>query len=205
LLDGADERLTQSTLAYARSLKPEEAKAVAEQASFTALLTATGEDLRQAVLHALNWLGFEDVTDADAVRETQGKGKHEDIQLKDGDYFALVEVTSGKGNAKEAPFQDLQKYIKWRQKDPGRDDIEPFEIRGLLVMNQHSEMDPAQRPDRYEGNENNYVEHAAALDVGLLSSYEFFKLIQAVQAGRLDKAAARELIKASGLIKAPSS
>jgi hypothetical protein len=39
------------------------------------------------------------------------------------------------------------------------------------------------------------------MDVGLLSTYELFRLIQAVQAGQFGKETARELIKTPGLIK----
>jgi hypothetical protein len=115
-------------------LDAEEAAAVLAARPFTALLNSHGEDLHPVVRDALDWLGFQ-VRDYDAERKAAGERLVEDLQVKDGEYFAVVEVTSSKGNAKDKDFQDLTKYILWRTRDPGRDDVK--DVQGLLVMNQH--------------------------------------------------------------------
>ena len=187
-------------------LQNEEAVSRAEQEQFAALLTATSDDLRVPVQRALEWLEFEEVIDEDERRARAGIGsKDEDFHLKDSDYFAVVELTSGRGGAHERDYGDLAKYRQRRQKDPGREDINAADIRGLLIMNQHVGTEPRARPDLFEGNENNYQELATGMEVGLLSTYDLFMLIRLVDMGQLTKAKAREIIKTSGLVKAPVS
>jgi hypothetical protein len=185
-------------------LEREESAAKAEQRPFVELLEADSHDLRKVVHRVLTWLEFEEVVDEDARREAAGiKQREEDLQLRDGDFFAVVEVTSGRGNAREKDFLDLQKYRYRRQQDPGRDDIDPLAIRGLLVMNQHTAMEPAARPDLYEGNPNDYPQEAVELEVELLSTWELFRIVRGVAAATLTREQARELIKQPGLIRAP--
>jgi hypothetical protein len=180
-----------------------EALAHREQEPFLALLTAQSDALRVAVRHALEWFGFEEVVDEDERRRAAGiEGKAEDLQLKDGDYFAVVEVTSGKGGAREKDYEDLVKYQRRRQETPGRQDIEPLTIRGLLVMNQHLKpgLEPGARADLFEGNENAYPGLARTMGFGLLATYELFTLIRKVEAGEMTREAARNVVKTPGLI-----
>jgi hypothetical protein len=186
-------------------LGEEEAVAKQAQTPFLAMLTESGDDLRDPVRTALEWLEFDEVIDEDDRRERAGEHtKEEDFQIREGDYFAVVEVTSGKGGARERDFEDTLKYIRRRQEHPGRSDIDPARILGLLVMNQHTGLHrgPAERPGLYEGNEG-YQRLASSAGIGLLSTFELFLLLRLVDAGELTKAAARQLIKRPGLIKAP--
>lgn len=91
-------------------LDAQEATAKLDQERFLALLTAGSHELREVVCGALEWLEFERVVDEDERRTAAGiKDKEEDLRLQDPGYFAVVEVTSGKGQAPESDYQDLLK------------------------------------------------------------------------------------------------
>jgi hypothetical protein len=173
------------------------------QSDFVKVLIAESHELRKAVFVALEALQFEELIDVDDVKRESGDNPEEDLQLKDGAYFAVVEVTSGKGNARENDFQDLLKYQHRRRQNPGRTDIDPVAVRGLLVMNQHTTLEPKRRPALYEGNENDYPATARDLGVTLLSTWDLFQILRLVDAGDLSTEQARSIIKEPGLVEAP--
>lgn len=184
-------------------LEGEEADAVEQQQPFTSLLKAHGEDLPPVVQSALDFLGFE-VTDHDAEQRAKNGRYEEDLQVKDGDYFAVVEVTSSRGNAKDKDFTDLLKYRGWRAKDPGRDDVDATNISGMLIVNQMHQVEPAKRQPLYASSSDvDWAQEAVDHDVTLVSSWEFFKLVRAVEAEELTKDAARAALQQPGLFIAP--
>jgi hypothetical protein len=184
-------------------LASEEATATVQQRPFTALLSAYGEDLHPVVRDVLAWLGFE-VTDHDANQKAAKARLEEDLQVKDGSYFAVVEVTSSRGNAKDKDFMDLEKYRTWRSKTPGRDDIDPTDIRGLLIVNQMHREEPARREPLYASSGNvDWPQHAAETGITILSTWELFKVVMAVEAGDQSKAQARAKLQEPGLLTLP--
>ena len=88
-------------------------------------------------------------------------------------------------------------------KNPGRSDMDPAEIRGLPVMNQHVEREPAKRPALYAENEHDYSRTAEEEDTSLLGTWDLFLVIRAVEDGRLNAEEARELIERPGLVVGP--
>lgn len=177
-----------------------EQHATVEQRPHTELLTAQGDDLKDRVAAAFEFLGF-DVEDTDTQRLAAGLDLEEDLALKDGDWFAVVDVTSSKSNVKDSHFSDVQKYMHRRTRDPRRDDIDPTRIAGLLVANQFCNERPDRRPALFETNPRT-SRQASESDVGLLSSWDLFQLVRRVAAGDVDMAAARATIRQPGLIVA---
>jgi hypothetical protein len=183
--------------------RSEERSAIEAQNDFIQLLTAESHELRRAVAVAFEALEFEEVIDVDDLRNEAGANPEEDLQLKDGEYFAVVEVTAGKGNAREKDFQDLLKYQHRRRQKPGRSDVDPLGLQGVLVMNQHTGLEPRRRPALYEGNENDYPATARELGVTLLSTWDLFQILRLVEADELSTQQARSIIKQPGLVTAP--
>jgi hypothetical protein len=97
----------------------------------------------------------------------------------------------------------LLKYQHRRRQKPGRTDIDPVSIKGLLVMNQHTTLEPKRRPALYEGNENDYPANARELGITLLSTWDLFQILRLVEAGELSIEQARSIIKEPGLVTAP--
>ena len=181
-------------------LERDKAAARVEQKLFTDLLRAHGEALHPVVRDVLSWLGF-DVTDHDARQKESGGRLEEDLQVKDGAYFAVAEVTSARGNAKDKDFMDLEKYRTWRAKKPGRDDIDPGDIRGLLIVNQMHRDEPAKREPLFASSSDmDWPGHAAEVGITLVSTWELFKLLRAVAADHLTREQARSRLQQPGLL-----
>jgi hypothetical protein len=196
------EDLVQQQDAALAALNAEEAAAVNEQRPFTDLLAAHGDDLHPVVRDALDWLGF-DVADHDAANKAAAGRLDEDLQVKDGGYFALVEVTSAKGNAKDKDFLDLDKYRRWRAQNPGRSDIDVTDIRGLLIVNQMYEREPTRRDRLFASSATDWPQQAAETGITLVATWELFKLIRDLEAGTLSRAQARATLQEPGLFVWP--
>jgi hypothetical protein len=97
------------------------------------------------------------------------------------------------------------KYRNWRVKDPGRDDIDPAGISGMLIMNQHYREEPARRPALYATSSDvDWAQEAADSDIALVSTWALFQAIAAVQAGAVSKDHARARLRRPGLVVWPS-
>jgi hypothetical protein len=96
-------------------------------------------------------------------------------------------------------FGDLLKYRYRRAQEMSQEGGEAMALRGLLISNHHSGREPERRPKPYEGN-SDILGQAKEMDIGLLSTYDLFLLVQRVDAGELSKEHARELIKQAGII-----
>lgn len=71
-------------------------------------------------------------------------------------------------------------------------------------MNQHVEQEPARRPDLYAENEHDYSQIAAEADISLLSTWDLFLILRAVEDDQMTAADARRRIETPGLVKGPS-
>jgi hypothetical protein len=180
-------------------LRGKEEAARREHTSMLDLLTAESHDLRRPVKDALELLGF-DVRDMDVINSEAGRNPEEDLQIKRDGYFAVVEVTSGKGNAREKDLQDLLKYQRRRAKEPGREDVEGLDVSGLLVMNQYVLQEPMKRPRLYEGNEQSQA-LARDMDITVMSTWDLFQLVRSVEEGRVSKEDARRSVETPGVVE----
>src|SRR5712691_5551911 len=96
------------------------------------LLTATGDELVQAVVSALSMIGFNDVQNVDAVTEATGQSGplREDIRIMDAPKPVLVEVKGISGMPREASALQVTKYLIPRMREWHRTDI-----HGLAIIN----------------------------------------------------------------------
>jgi hypothetical protein len=78
-------------------------------------------------------------------------------------------------------------------------DIDPTDIRGLLIVNQMHREEPARREPLYASSQDmDWPEHAAETGITLISTWELFKLIRAVDAGKLTRDQARAMLRQPG-------
>ncbi len=159
------------------------------------LLTATGDDLVDAVAEALRQLGFE-VDDRDA----QGaRHKLEDLRVVDGGWLALAEVKGYNKGGSTSDLLKLSRFVRTYFKEAQR-----FPDAKWYVVNQHRVRDPSGRPELLRGQDGD-VEEFSADDGLVLDTRELFTLLQACADGRIDRSDARELLKcARGRFQAPA-
>jgi hypothetical protein len=158
----------------------------------------TDDRLSMKIRHVLEFLGFE-VTDIDA--QIKGAIRKEDFWVKDGQFFAITEVTgTANKNPKSKEYNDLLGRMTtiFKRRDLVPD---PARITGLLIVNYDLNTHPFKRPKLYSGALEEIVESSIEQEIGLLSTVELYKTAIAVKDGQLSKEDGRALIKQSGRIE----
>lgn len=141
----------------------------AERSFLYELLTATDDDLVQAVKQTLEMLGLKDVRDVD--HETDGKGVlREDLQIWDRSPTLLIEVKGITGLPKESYSLQVDKYIAPRMREWDRTDVQ-----GLTVINHQLEKLGLER-EREHVFQDDVITHADARQMGLLTTWELYRL-----------------------------
>ncbi|NYD49080.1 hypothetical protein BJY14_005063 [Actinomadura luteofluorescens] len=138
------------------------------------LVTATGDDLVQAVIHALQTIGFHDVRDVDAEAEAAGETgpRREDLRIMDAPMPVLVEVKGITGKPKEVNALQVAKYIAPRMKEWGRTDI-----HGLAIVN-HQRNLPALDREHEHVFQSDVLTTAKEQDLTLLTTWDLFRLVR---------------------------
>jgi hypothetical protein len=138
------------------------------------LLTTTDDDLVQAVIRALETIGFKDVRDADADAKGAGETSalREDVRIMDAVVPVLVEVKGINGLPKEAHSLQVTKYLVPRMREWQRSDL-----RALAIINHQRGLPGLER-------ENEHVFQADVLasaeeqGFGLLTAWDLFRLVR---------------------------
>lgn len=185
-----------------------EKESVAVQYEFIrAILTATESSeltperrFSTLVKSSLEYLEFE-VTDMDASIRTAIR--KEDFWIREGEFFAIVEVTATKNkNPKTKEFSDLLGRMVTILKRKGELKVPDAQtISGLLILNFDIETHPFRRPRVYTGGDEEFVAAAKEQNIGLLSTVDLYRILIAVKDGVLSKARARELLRSPGRIE----
>jgi hypothetical protein len=137
------------------------------------LLTATGDDLVQAVVQALKTLGFNDVRDADVEARAAGDAGQlrEDLRIMDAAVPVLVEIKGLAGMPKEASSLQVAKYLTPRMREWKRHDL-----RGLAIVN-HQRNLPALDREHEHVFQADVVSNAEQQGFGLLTTWDLFRLV----------------------------
>jgi hypothetical protein len=135
------------------------------------LLTATGDDLVQAVIKALKAIGFNEVQDVDADA-APGGSLREDVQILDAAVPVLVEVKGITGMPKEASLLQVAKYLIPRMRDWNRSDI-----HGLAVVN-HQRNLPGLDREHEHVFQADVLSNAQQQGFGLLTTWDLFRLVR---------------------------
>ncbi len=166
-----------------------------EQIVFTKLLTAEGEELKQAVISTLEYLGGKKVIDVRELWKDEERGPEEDIWLlKDDkkpvedkikkDSVILVTVKSGDGPAKDHECSSIQKYKGRRMQE-----FHNTDMKAILIGNYYRQEEPKLRQDPFSEDQ---IAEAKIDRNALLTTFELFKAIQAEKTKKISKS---EIIK----------
>jgi hypothetical protein len=153
----------------------EQIKAEREQYGFLHdLVTATSGNLVQAVIRALNTLGFNDVRDVDAEAEAAGETGplREDLRIMDAAVPVLVEIKGIAGTPKEASSLQVTKYLAPRMREWNRTDI-----HGLAIVN-HQRHRPTLDREHEHVFQTDVITNAEEQGFSLLTAWDLFRLVR---------------------------
>lgn len=183
------------------------AAAAAENSFVRDLLTATEDAsvepdrrLVATIKKALKFLEFQ-VEDID--EKTKSAIRKEDLWVREGSFLAITEVSgTTRQNPKVKEFNDILARMATIYKRKSDLPLPPdAALSGLLVLNYDVGTHPSKRPKMYTGEDEHIIDTAVEQNIGLLSTVELHKIIVDVKAGKLSKAAAREILKKFGRIE----
>jgi hypothetical protein len=161
------------------------------------LIRGTGDTLVRAVKTALEVLGFQDVVDIDLEREQTGDTgpKREDLQIRDFSPLLLIEIKGVVGVGKESEKLQVWKYMTPKMKQLNRTDI-----HGLSIVNHQREV-PALERNNDAPFQDDVVTNAVEHDIGLLTTWDLFRLVRSFQNNGWAHEHIRELFYHSGRIE----
>lgn len=158
------------------------------------LLTATDDELVQAIAKALRQFGFI-VEDRDALGARQ---KMEDLRVTDGDWTAVGEVKGYTGGGSTTDLLKFSRFTRAFQQETGR-----FPDGQWYIVNQYRERDPSSRRDLLWGQDAD-VEAFAESDGLVLDTRALFQLARDHTEGRIEAGEARaRLMEARGRFEYP--
>jgi hypothetical protein len=166
----------------------------AERSFLYELLTATDDDLVQAVKRTLEMLGFEEVRDVD--READDKAAlREDLQIGDRSPTLLVEVKGIAGLPKESYSLQVDKYVAPRMREWDRTDVQ-----GLTVIN-HQLGIPALERELDHVFQDDVITHAEARQLGLLTTWQLYRLARSYLRNDWQPEQVSDLLYRAGVIE----
>ena len=166
-----------------------------EQAQFNKLLTADGQELREAVVKALKYLNWLNVVDVNDYWKRVIRVKEEDIWLLAEEEktieelirespVTMVTVRSGPAGATDEDCLNLQRYKGRRMQE-----FDNTRIKAVLIGNYYNRVEAKLREMPFSESQ---INEAAKDGNGLLTTYELFKAIKAEKEKKTTKEAIRE-------------
>lgn len=132
------------------------------------LLTTQGDELVDAVAHALTHIGF-----AVERGDAPGEQKRQDLTVRCGAFVAVVEVKGkARGGASGADLTQLGRHVRAFLK--AHPDSEP---RGWLVINGQHELPPDTRPPPF-ASDPEQIEAAQEADLLILPTTTLFRAVR---------------------------
>ena len=157
------------------------------------LLRGTGDELVEAMIVFLKWLGFENVINRDTIQR-EGAPLEEDIDVDLGDDGLLViEVKGIGGTSTDAQCSQIHKIVHRRSKERNR-----FDVKGLYIVNNEMHVEPLHR--MIPPFNATQIKDAENDERGLAYSWQFFNLYFNIENGFITKDEARNRLLGNGLI-----
>jgi hypothetical protein len=156
------------------------------------LLTETGDELVKNVEEFLVWLGFNKIVNVNKLNNEEVK--QEDLRICDNTIKLLVEVEGPSTLTKNNYIIQLVKYISKRRKE-----WKSFDVNGILVIN-HQWNTPPLEGDNTNVFTKEHIEDALENDIGLITTWDLFILIQGLVRNHWEPGVIRELLFNSGKI-----
>jgi hypothetical protein len=164
------------------------------------LLTGTGDTLVDAVVAAVELLGFTDVRNVDALTEgsqqqERAERLREDLQIWDCGPVLLVEIKGIGGLPREAESLQVTKYLIPRMREWERTDVQ-----GLSVIN-HQRNLPALDREHEHVFQDDVVTNAEQQGFGLLTTWDLFRLVRGYQRNGWRREDVKDLFHRAGRIE----
>ncbi|MPM05507.1 hypothetical protein SDC9_51797 [bioreactor metagenome] len=157
------------------------------------ILTETGEQLVDAIIDYLKWLGFDSICSKDKTAENGLL--EEDIQIDLGNKgLLIIEVKGINGTSKDYECSQIQKIKYRRCEERGK-----FDVNALYIVNNERNIEPLKRTIPPFNEQQ--IKDAVNEKRGLLYTWELFNLYLNVENGIMTKDEARERVLTYGLVE----
>lgn len=181
---------------YKKQIEENQKKILQNKAKFSFLhdiLTETGDDLVEAIIKYLHWIGFEKAIDADKIKGENGL-LEEDIQIELEDGLLIIECKGIGGTSTDAECSQISK-IKYRRAEArGK-----LDVSALYIVNHQRHLPPLQRTNPPFKPEQ--IKDAELEKRGLLSTWKLFNLYFDIEAGIITKEEATKSFLEYGLVE----
>jgi hypothetical protein len=157
------------------------------------LISESGDNLVNATIKFLKWLGFKNAINADNLKE-EGQVLEEDIQVEFEEGLIIIECKGIAGTSTDSDCSQISKIKHRRCKERNC-----FDVFALYIVNHQRYLPPLQRSNP-PFNENQ-IQDAVSDERGLLSTWQLFNLYFEVENGIITKEEARNTIIKYGLIE----
>lgn len=156
------------------------------------MITGTGDELVKAVIQYLEWLGFEDVVNAD---EDEGREyNEEDIRITIPDGLFILEVKGIHHNSTDDECARVGKYkLRWME------ELKTTNVKALYVVNHQRNVEPIKRdnPPFTDVQKSD----ARSGYRGVVTTWQLYNLYYDIERGVISKADAREALMQYGLVE----
>ncbi|AOL03557.1 hypothetical protein WI95_06235 [Burkholderia contaminans] len=135
------------------------------------LLTATGDELVNAVKRALTEMGFRKVVDVDEIRDQAKQSRREDLRIEDRHPVLVVDIKGigGRPTDEDATQANKHALIHSREsKNP--------EVQGLSIINHERHMPPLERDNNMPFREE-LLTVADETSLGLMTSFDLYRIL----------------------------
>ncbi|MBM9521097.1 hypothetical protein JWG39_14845 [Desulforhopalus vacuolatus] len=156
------------------------------------IITETGDDLVEALIEFLEWLGFENVLNCDK-KYADSDILEEDIQIELYNGLLIVECKGIGGTSTDANCSQISKIKHRRCKERNK-----FDVYALYIVNHQRYLPPSTRQN--PPFTDNQIQDAINDERGLLSTWQLFDLYFDIENAIIDKKQARENILEFGIV-----
>ena len=155
------------------------------------LITTTGEELVQAMIEYLKWLGFKNVIEKDSLSNGVFE---EDIQVDlEEDGLLIIEVKGIYGTSKDSECSQIEKIKHRREKERKK-----WDVYALYVVNHQRGIEPTRRENPPFNSRQ--IEDAISDERGLLTTWQLYSIFQAIEFGVISKEKVRKDLLNNGNI-----
>ena len=155
------------------------------------LLTATGDELVDAVKRALAEMGFSAVVDVDEIRDKEGQSRREDLRIEDRNPVLVVDIKGIGGRPADEDATQANKHALIH----GRETKNP-DVRGLSIINHERHMPPLERDNSMPFREE-LLAVAEETGLGLMTSFDLYRIIVNMRRWNWEPSTVQPLLYAS--------
>lgn len=135
------------------------------------LLTQTGDPLVEAVIKALDEIGFNSVVDMDKILDKENRSRREDLQIKDKSPTLVVDIKGIGSYPSDEDTMQASKHAALVMREEKRVDV-----NGLSIINHQRHLAPLQRDNNMPFRAE-IVEVAKHHEYGLITTWDIYKLL----------------------------